>query len=76
MVAGTVGLVQGGVGSQGVEFVPGQGVADREPPRGVSIVAALCQRIGAPGCGGLGGVQPGPSVQCGGVRGIRARGAP
>jgi hypothetical protein len=58
-VAGAFGFVEDGMGGQGVEFVPGQAVADRQPPRGISIIAALRQRIGAPGGGGLGGAQPG-----------------
>src|SRR6266568_6531410 len=57
-VAGAFGVVEGSVGGQGVEFVPGQVVADRQPPGGVRVVAALCQRPGVPG--GLGGAQPGP----------------
>ena len=40
-VVGAFGLVEGRVGGKGVEFVPGQVVANRQPPRGVSIVAAL-----------------------------------
>ena len=63
-VAGAFGIVQAGVGGQGVKFVPGQVVADRQPPRRVRVVAALRQRIGVarwwPGQRAAG---PGPSAQ-------------
>jgi hypothetical protein len=39
-VAGAFGFIQGGIGAQGVEFVPGQVVPDRQPPRGISVGAA------------------------------------
>src|SRR5690242_16477713 len=48
-VAGAFGFVEGGVGGEGVEFVPRQPVADRQPPRGIGVVAALCQGIGVAG---------------------------
>ena len=74
VVAGAFGFVEGGVGGQGVEFVPGQVVADRQPPRGVSVVAALRQRVEAAGGGGLSGAQPGPGRQRGGVGGDQVAG--
>ena len=40
-VVGAFGLVEGGVGAQRVEFVPGQLVAGGQPQRGVGGVAAL-----------------------------------
>jgi hypothetical protein len=40
-VAGAFGVVEGGVGAQRVEFVPGQVVADGEPQGGISRFPGL-----------------------------------
>ena len=74
-VAGAFHFVQGRVSGQGVEFVPGQVVADCQSPRGISIIPALPQRVGVPGGSGLGGAQPGPGRQRGGLGGDQAAGA-
>ena len=61
------------MGVQGIEFVPGQVVVDRQPPCGVRVVAALCQRIGVPR-DRLSGAQLGPGGQRGGVGGDQVAG--
>ena len=47
-VVGALGLVEGGVGAQRVEFVPGQLVPGGQPQRGVCGIAALVQQVWIP----------------------------
>ncbi len=72
-VVGAFGLVEGGVGAQRVEFVPGQVVAGSQAQRGVGGVAALEQQARAGG-GGLGGVDAGAGGQGGGTGRASGRG--
>ena len=60
-VVGVIGLVEGGMGTQGVEFMPGQVMADRQPQRGIGRIAALGMVIGAGGT--VVSADPGPGRQ-------------
>jgi len=57
-----LGVVEGGVGAQGVELMPGQVVAGGQAQRGVGCVPALGEVIGA-AASSLGGADPAPGGQ-------------
>jgi hypothetical protein len=71
-MVGVLGLVEEGVGVQGVEFVPGKLVAGGDSQRCVGGVAALIDQVLA--SGGLSGADAGAGGQGGAVGGYQAAG--